>query len=447
MSVNLSRSDFDACDIVEEVRRRVDEAGVSRSMLVIEVTESTIGKDFDFMKSQIERFRELGFPVWMDDFGSGYSALDMLHSIRFDTIKFDRRFMKDFGTDDRSKIMLTELIRMALSLGMDTVCEGVETGAQAAFLREVGCTMMQGFYYCRPIPLESILDRYRRSIQIGFENPRESDYYAAIGKINLYDLAVLSNEDEESFENYFNTVPMAVIEVTSDCFTLARCNSSYRTFLTKLLGYLPIGKPVDFEKGDGITSKRFLNAIRECAQDGGKMLVEEKLFNGTVMHAFVKCIAVNPVNDTRALVVAILTITDAAKKPVTFSYIAKALSSDYINLYYVNCKTGKFIEYISDNELGELETERYGDDFFEASHRDARIAMYHEDLDMFLNAFTKEKILRSIDDEGAFLLTYRLMIDGKPTFVNLKAVRVKTDEDHIIIGLTKKNDPVETGAD
>ena len=76
-SINLSRSDFDACDIVEEIRRRVDEAGVDRSLITIEITESVIGGSFVFMKEQVERFRDLGFPVWMDDFGSGYSSLDV----------------------------------------------------------------------------------------------------------------------------------------------------------------------------------------------------------------------------------------------------------------------------------------------------------------------------------------------------------------------------------
>ena len=144
-SVNLSRADFTACDIVEEMRRRVDAAGFSRDKINIEVTESVIGSDFEFMKSQIERFRSLGFRVWMDDFGSGYSTLDVLQSIRFDLIKFDMRFMKEFDTSEKSRIMLTELIRMAISLGVDTVCEGVETKEQADFLREIGCTMMQGY--------------------------------------------------------------------------------------------------------------------------------------------------------------------------------------------------------------------------------------------------------------------------------------------------------------
>jgi diguanylate cyclase (GGDEF)-like protein len=126
-SINLSRSDFDACDIVEEIRRRVDEAGADRSLITIEITESVIGGSLEFMKEQVERFRNLGFPVWMDDFGSGYSSLDVLQSIQFDLIKFDMSFMRKLDEGDGGKIILTEMMKMATSLGVDTVCEGVVT--------------------------------------------------------------------------------------------------------------------------------------------------------------------------------------------------------------------------------------------------------------------------------------------------------------------------------
>ncbi|MBP5292124.1 MAG: EAL domain-containing protein, partial [Lachnospiraceae bacterium] len=95
-SINLSRMDFESCDVVEEIRSRVDNAGIERSMITVEITESVIGSNFDFMKEQILRFQELGFPVWMDDFGSGYSSLDVLQHIHFDLIKFDMRFMDNF---------------------------------------------------------------------------------------------------------------------------------------------------------------------------------------------------------------------------------------------------------------------------------------------------------------------------------------------------------------
>ena len=175
-SINLSRSDFDVCDIVEEIRRRVDDAGVGRDKITIEITESIIGRDFDYIRKQIGRIRALGFQVWMDDFGSGYSSLDVLQSVKFDLIKFDMSFMKRLDEGENAKVILTELMKMATSLGVDTVCEGVETEEQVRFLQEIGCSKLQGYYYLKPTPLDKVLERYERGIQIGFENPRESAY-------------------------------------------------------------------------------------------------------------------------------------------------------------------------------------------------------------------------------------------------------------------------------
>ncbi len=154
-SINLSRADFDSCDIVEEVCRRVDEAGISRDMINVEVTESIVGDDFEFMKREIARFRELGFRVWMDDFGSGFSTLEVLSEIRFDLIKIDMRYMQHLNDSRENRIMLTEMIGMAGALGLDTVCEGVETKEQVEFLKETGCTRLQGYYFGKPEPFRA----------------------------------------------------------------------------------------------------------------------------------------------------------------------------------------------------------------------------------------------------------------------------------------------------
>ena len=146
--------DFESCDIVEEIRRRVDDAGIERSQISIEITESVIGEDFEFIKEQVKRFQGLGFPVWMDDFGSGYSSLDVLSQIHFDLIKLDMRFMERFDEGDEGKIILTQLVKMAINLGMGTLCEGVEEAEQAEFLKEIGCTRIQGYYFGKPMPFE-----------------------------------------------------------------------------------------------------------------------------------------------------------------------------------------------------------------------------------------------------------------------------------------------------
>ena len=232
-SINLSRTDFESCDIVSEIVKRVDNAGVSHDKITIEITESAVGSNFEFMKEQIERFRRLGFPVWMDDFGSGYSSLDVLKQLEFDLIKFDMRFLKDLDKGKNGRIILTELMRMATALGTDTVCEGVETEENASFLREIGCSKLQGYYYERPIPIDRILEKYRTGIQIGFEDPEEEGYFETIGRVNLYDIAGITDEKDDSFKGYFNTLPVAIIEIKGENFRVTRSNQSYRDFALK----------------------------------------------------------------------------------------------------------------------------------------------------------------------------------------------------------------------
>ena len=434
-SLNLSRIDFDTCDIVEEVRQRVDASGINRSMINIELTESAIGDDFEFMKAQIERFRQLGFNVWLDDFGSGYSSLDLLQSINCDLIKFDIRFMNEFSNGDKSKIILTELVKMAIALGIDTVCEGVETEEQVEFLKVIGCTKLQGFYFCRPIPLADILKRYSEGIQIGFENPDETDYYAAIGKINLYDLAILSNEDQKAFEHYFNTLPMAIIESSDKYFRLVRCNNTFRSYVEKLFGSIAIGQKVSHAYAKKKYGARFISTFLECGEYGNKLLVYEKTSDGSVAHVFMKKLAFNEVSGTKAIAIAVLDIIDGKNAPMTFTHVAKALSSDYISLYYVDLLTDRFVEYKSDSTAGELSVERHGSDFFAASRRDAMKVVYEKDRDAMIDAFRKDNIIRSINDHGAFTMSYRLIVNGNPTYVSLKAVRPENDPEHIIIGV------------
>lgn len=274
-SVNLSRSDFDSCDIVSEICRRVDKAGISHSMLTIEITESVLGENFDFMKNQVERFHALGFKVWMDDFGSGYSSLDMLQRMPFDLLKFDMRFMQQFNKGSKSKIMLTELLRMANALGLDTVCEGVETEEQAKFLLEAGCAKLQGYYYQKPIPVEKILEKYAQGIQIGFEAPEQSQYYDIVGRVSLHDISSFSQGEDVSLDKYFDTIPMAVIEVKANGLVrFARSNSSYRVFMQRIFGMSISENPFNYGETTLDEKSSFLKALLKCRHDNDTFLFD-----------------------------------------------------------------------------------------------------------------------------------------------------------------------------
>ena len=431
-SINLSRSDFDACDIVEEIRARVDAAGVPRAQITVEITESIIGRNFDFMKQQVERFQALGFPVWMDDFGSGYSSLDVLQSIKFNLLKFDMSFMRRLDEDESGRIILTELMKMATALGVDTVCEGVETERQVRFLQEIGCSKLQGFHFCRPIPMDEIVERYEKGIQIGYENPEESAYYETIGRVNLYDLGVIACGEDDALQNAFNTVPMGIVEVRNDITRFMRCNQSYRDFIRRFFGINLSHEGSAFERFD---SGFMRNLVRTCCDSGSRAFYDEKMADGSVVHSFARRIGVNPVTGCVAVAVAVLSISEP-DEGASYADIARALAADYYNIYVIDLDTERFIEYISPAGGQEMALERHGEDFFATARRDTMTRIYEEDRETFLAGFSKEQIIQALDAQGVYTASYRLIETGEPVYAGMKVTRMTPGGSRIIMGIS-----------
>ena len=435
-SINLSRSDFDACDIVEEIRKRVDASGIGRDKITIEITESIIGSSFDFMKTQVERFRSLGFPVWMDDFGSGYSSLDVLQSIRFDLLKFDMSFMRKLDEGDSGKIILTELMKMATSLGLDTVCEGVEAESQVRFLQDIGCSKLQGFYYSKPVPFETTLEATINGLRIGYENPDEASYYEAIGRVNLFDLDVLASlEDDGAIQNTFNTLPMGILEVRRDHAQYIRSNQSYREFVKDFFGFDATNDVIDLNIPTSASSSMFLKTVKQCCDSGNRSFFDEKMPDGIVIHQFIKRIGVNPVTGDTAVAVAVLSISKPGEG-ATYADIARALAADYYNIYVVDLDTERFIEYSTVADGEDMAVERRGEDFFEAARRDTMTRIYEEDREPFLASFSKQKIIQALDTQGVYNTTYRLIDTGTPMYASLKITRMHPNGRRIIMGVS-----------
>jgi len=430
-SINLSRVDFDACDIVEEIRQRVDAAGVKRDRITIEITESVIGSDFEFMKKQIERFQELGFPVWMDDFGSGYSSLDVLQSIKFDLLKFDMSFMRKLDESEDGKVILTELMRMATSLGLNTVCEGVETEPQVRFLQEIGCSKLQGFYYSEPVPLETIRQMRKDNTLIEDENPEESEYYESIGRVNLYDLGVIAQGDEGSIQNTFDTLPMGIIEVRGDSTRFVRSNQTYRDFIKRFFGLQLSRLGTGFVKYDAAFMR---NVVKTCCEQGLRSFYDEKMPDGTIVHSFARRIGVNPITESVAVAVAVLSVSEAEEE-TSYAEIARALAADYHSIYVVDVDTDSYVEYSSLVGGEELALERHGEDFFELARRDTMARIHADDQASFLARFSKENIVRELDEQGVFTTTYRQIDSGSPVYVNMKVTRLGNGS-RIIVGVS-----------
>ncbi len=170
VSVNLSERDFTSCDMVKGISERLDKAGISRKMLTIEITERAIGRKPDLLKNVIQQFHDAGYEVWLDDFGSDYSSLNILQDFHFELIKLDMKFLKQFDKNKMSRLIIEEMLDLANKAGIQTVTEGVETKEQALFLKKCGCTKMQGYYFGKPQSVKQLLKEYQEGKSLVYEN-------------------------------------------------------------------------------------------------------------------------------------------------------------------------------------------------------------------------------------------------------------------------------------
>ena len=151
VSVNISRMDFYDNRLKERLLAIVAENGISVKSIVLEVTESAYSQNMDQMLKTVSELREAGFLIEMDDFGSGYSSLNMLCLMPIDALKIDMKFVRNVANAGAGYRMVELVIEMARALGVPTIVEGVEDEAQFRQMKQVGCDIIQGYYFSRPV--------------------------------------------------------------------------------------------------------------------------------------------------------------------------------------------------------------------------------------------------------------------------------------------------------
>ena len=194
VSFNLSRLDFVGCDIFNVVETALAKYKIDREYIRVEITESIMASD-SYVQSEIQRFRLVGYEVWMDDFGSGYSSLNTLKDYKFDELKIDMAFLSNFN--EASRVIISSTVRMAKNLGLKTLAEGVETKEQMEFLKSIGCEKMQGYYYGKPQPFEESM-KHMTSMGLVTEDRDMRVVYSKLGSIDYLvesSKAILSSEN------------------------------------------------------------------------------------------------------------------------------------------------------------------------------------------------------------------------------------------------------------
>ncbi len=207
VSVNLSRLDFilqDPFATTEAIREKYD---LPLGLLQVEVTENALVDKMEPVLDGIRRFQQGGYPVLLDDFGSGYSSLNVLKDYDFDTIKFDMKFLHPFT--EKSRKILKSLVSMAKDLHIHTLAEGAETKEQCDFLREIGCEKIQGYYYGKPIPCE---DFHQYALDQGLQVETRAD-------AQLFDQAGLIDLNQP--------IPISIVRDDTQEMTMLQANGLY----------------------------------------------------------------------------------------------------------------------------------------------------------------------------------------------------------------------------
>jgi len=239
-SVNLSRQDFWHADLYLQVVGILDSYEVPHDAIKLEITENIMMEDEELFRDVLEKFDHAGFKMWMDDFGSGYSSLNVLKNYKFDLMKFDMLFLQDFSA--RGRQLLASLINMAKSLGIHTLTEGIEMEEQQDFLRAAGCETLQGFYYAKPLSKEAFVALIDAEPEL-LEPSGDKRYWRRIGQLNFLsaspleeyvDLESGGGTAESPFED--TGAPIALLECAQNRISYVYASQNYMKNIREL-GY------------------------------------------------------------------------------------------------------------------------------------------------------------------------------------------------------------------
>ena len=267
VSFNLSRLDFHMCDIHDFIENAIRKNKLPRDIFHVEITESIMENNQERMQDAIDRFWESGLRVWMDDFGSGYSSLNVLKDYRFDTLKIDMLFLRDF--DARSKEIIRSIVDMAKRIGVHTLAEGVETVEQLQFLRSIGCEKAQGYYIGKPMPYEQCM-QHLEEMHFALESQNKKQYYHEIGSINILSPTPLHKQNSDvpaEADVEEGQISLAILEISRKKVHYLFANDHY-LHTAHSIGYDSLQEVEQLMQGESGFAKKCQYMFQKARQTG-----------------------------------------------------------------------------------------------------------------------------------------------------------------------------------
>ena len=450
VAVNVSRIDITDPGIIPFFEKLLADYDVEPSELSLEVTESAYADDEEYIIDTVQRLRRLGLKVEMDDFGTGYSSLSMLSQLPIDALKLDMSFVRNAFSGNGDARMIRLVLDIAGYLDVPVIAEGVENLQQVSVLKGMGCQIIQGHCFSKAVPademtafLEEKKQRLEKADPEGRQAPREEEAAAEDDHLTFARIAQALSQDYFTVY-YLNTE-------TGDYREYRMQGEDHRLlqvaggtdFFEDCMKQIPERiVPEDQDRVRKAFEKlSFLDSVRGRGRFSIKY---QTIVDGIPMNVNTK--AIRLADDRDHIVIGLSNIDaevrrereyhEALEKSVTYASLAKALAADYFSIYYVDTETDRFTEFTANAAYEDLGIEKAGENFFQVSRQNVRRVIHPEDQGEFLRLFTKKNLLRELDKNGAFTISYRLVFDGNPAWVSMKAIRMGGSRDnHIVIGV------------
>ena len=450
VSVNVSRIDMYDPSLIDTLREILAENGLTSREILLEITESAYTQDSEQIIETVNRLRSIGFRIEMDDFGTGYSSLSMISTLPIDALKLDMQFIRSAFSQRKDTRMLEVILDIADNLSVPVIAEGVETEEQLNALKAMGCDLVQGYYFSRPAPAHEY-ERFvveRRDLHRDLPDIRKKTSHQLLdnqgGDVSFGRIAYALSRGFESI--YY-------VDTENDCYVEFSSSGKYEDLQIERSGSnffaacrANIRRVVFPDDQDRVAEALEKAALLSALEKHRSFSTDYRLvIDGAPVYYRLKVIPADA--DNRHIILGVSNIDSqitedqrlAAERESTATYyrIVQALAADYFSIYYVDTETDRYTEYSSGDGFGSLGIENTGEDFFAESRKNIPRVVYPEDQAVLRGAMEKDVLMEVLGENGTFTLTYRLMIDGVPTYVHLKASRMGDQNDrHIVIGIS-----------
>ena len=447
VSVNVSRIDMYDPQLLETIQGILRRHGLTPGDMLLEITESAYTQDSRQIIDTVQRLRQSGFKIEMDDFGTGYSSLNMISALPLDALKLDMQFIRSAFRQRKDTRLLEIILDIADYLSVPVIAEGVETQEQLDALRAMGCDIVQGYYFSKPLPAGEyerfVADRARRDSALDRDAADPVQRAPKRARKKEGALGSITQALSCGFESIY------YVDVSSDRYVVFTSEGRYEDLQIQRSGenffrdtqqiISRLVFPDDQARLALSLQKEAL--LAQLIHDQPFSMTYRLVLDGAPVYYHLKAVKVDE-GDGAHVVIGVSQVSAQAEgaaphaNPLDFQSLARALSADMESIYYVDLDTDSYMEFTTGSDNGALKLEISGQKFFDECRRNISSVIFEEDRGMVAQALDKQTLLGALSARPSFLMDYRLLIDGAPRRYRLKAtIALDGGRRHLIIGV------------